>query len=169
MRVQQALTNELDEFSRYLLDVGNGRVETRNTPEGFSTDLIRIPERMLIPGSNLIHLLEATFPSLFNRSERSNFPMHYLQGQWEFFLRFINRSILTATNVEVNTFNDLVMNEFPRVEKVFLSQDSVCTEDHALLYPPEVINTINTGSLPPHCLKLKKNWVPNHAIKKSRS
>jgi hypothetical protein len=59
MKVQQvllsndtALANELDEFSRYLLDVGNGRVKTRNTPEGFSTDHIRIPERMLIHNFN---------------------------------------------------------------------------------------------------------------------
>jgi ATP-dependent DNA helicase PIF1 len=122
---------------------------------GFSTDIIRIPERMLIPGSNSVRLLEVTFPSLFYRSERSNFPMHDLQGQWGFYLSFINRSILTSTNVEVKTFIDLVMNEFLRVEKVSLSQDSVCTEDHPLLYSPEVLNAINTESLPPYCLKLK--------------
>ncbi|OBZ81223.1 hypothetical protein A0J61_10728, partial [Choanephora cucurbitarum] len=68
MPVRQALNSEnsnlaqqLQSFADYLLDVGNGKVETVsiNTYLGPSkTDLIKLPEARVVPGNNLINLLK---------------------------------------------------------------------------------------------------------------
>ena len=47
------------------------------------------------------------------------------------------------------------MKQLPGDTITLRSVDSVCDEDHAALYPPEFLNSINVSGLPPHKMNLK--------------
>lgn len=51
--------------------------------------------------------------------------------------------------------NDIIIDQFPGEEHNLLSFDEVEGDTHNL-YHQEYLNTIATGSLPPHILNLKK-------------
>ena len=84
MRVQQALTdnnialsNELQQFADMLLEVGDGRTDTLKIHDYANncvndTDFIKVSNSMLIAGDNVINLLSAVYPELYNSSSNSN-------------------------------------------------------------------------------------------------
>ena len=78
MRVQQALVSnnltlasELQAFATKLLAIGDGQLDTLKInlggepPEISDTDFIEIPNSMVIRGNNLIRLLQAMYPGLY--------------------------------------------------------------------------------------------------------
>ena len=48
-----------------------------------------------------------------------------------------------------------MIEKFPGTQTVYFSADEVCDESEAIPCPPEYLNSIDTGSLPPHKLVLK--------------
>ncbi|KAG2192402.1 hypothetical protein INT47_012469 [Mucor saturninus] len=141
MRIAQASSPEeaaeLRHFAAFLLHVGSGVVPTTGEP-----DTLPIPQTMLIPGRNLLHLASAIFPNLIANAENADFLMC--------------RAILTPKNHDVNTINNILLNQFPGEAHEFKSIDEGNNEDDQLAYPIEFLNTIDPGSLPPHSLRLKK-------------
>lgn len=89
----------------------------------------------------------------------------------------VSRTILAPKNKDVDEVNDAALRLFPLgadtpsspAQRTYYSADSVkendegggSTEQTALnnLYPSEVLNTFNSGSLPKHKLELKKGCV----------
>ena len=49
----------------------------------------------------------------------------------------------------------MLLQNFPGQEVTYLSADSATDENQQLTFPPEYLNSIDLGSLPPHSLKLK--------------
>lgn len=148
MRVQTALTSNdqalaqtFQAFADYLLKIGSGDIPAVN---GHSA--IRLDENLIIPGSNLLHLTSAVFHtfsgSLFN-NDRKKF--------------LINRAILTPLNSHVAEINSILLNQLEGEMHVLYSADKLCSDDNndSLRYPSELLNKIDAGSLPPHCLSLK--------------
>ena len=66
------------------------------------------------------------------------------------------RAILSNTNEHVNAMNAIMIEMFPRDEKVFYSFDSV-DDDTRNNYPLDFLNSITPNGLPPHELKVKKD------------
>jgi ATP-dependent DNA helicase PIF1 len=153
MRVQQALVannqdqaRELQDFADQLLEIGDGKTETLAVPSlagSTNSDLIRIPNYMIVPGNNLINLLKEVYPSLYT-SEPSIDPRI-----------LISSTILTTKNKDVATINKLMLDVFPGNAKIYYSADKITDAEQEISFPPEFLNTIDTGSLPPHALVLK--------------
>jgi ATP-dependent DNA helicase PIF1 len=62
---------------------------------------------------------------------------------------------MTPKNAEVNIINDFVLEKFVGEESVYFSADCASNEERQLQFPPEFLNSIEFGGLPPHKLKLK--------------
>jgi ATP-dependent DNA helicase PIF1 len=62
---------------------------------------------------------------------------------------------MTPKNAEVNIINDFVLEKFVGEESVYFSADCASNEEQQLQFPPEFLNSIEFGGLPPHKLKLK--------------
>ena len=157
MRVQQAqnsnnpsLSLELEQFANMLLDIGNGSAETLRVqvyPNFFATDtdFVKLLDSMLIPGDNLLNLLSAIYPELFNPDLRNKNDISYL----------ISSAILTPINVHVAEINRLLIEKLPGEPVIYYSADETLNSQQSLEHPMEVLNVIESGALPPHVLTLK--------------
>ena len=157
MRVQQAqnsnnpsLSLELEQFANMLLNIGNGSAETLRVqvyPNFFptDTDFAKLLDSMLIPGDNLLNLLSAIYPELFNRNLRIGNDTSYL----------ISSAILTPINVHVAEINRLLIEKLPGEQVIYYSADETLDLQQSLEHPMEVLNVIESGALPPHVLTLK--------------
>ncbi|CAO3654617.1 unnamed protein product [Mucor hiemalis] len=152
MRVKQALSfntdlaAELQAFADKLLDIGDGKLQTLDVPSTFGsscTDLIEIPPHMVIPGDNLIDLLKALYPDLYCTPVRISHNT------------LINSAVLTPKNKDVATINSLMLDVYPGEAVSYLSADVSTEENQEIIAPVEYLNSVETGSLPPHKLILK--------------
>jgi hypothetical protein len=126
------------EFAEFLMRIGDGNEPTK------SDDMVRVPNEIGIQweGDSSIHnLIQHTFPQLEN---------HVWDASY-----MVERAILTPKNRDVQMLNDIIIDQFPGEEHNLLSFDEVEGDTHNL-YQQEYLNTIATGSLPPHTLKIKK-------------
>eukprot|EP00959_Pyramimonas_sp_CCMP1952_P370830 7766459-Pyramimonas_sp.AAC.1 len=69
----------------------------------------------------------------------------------------MKRAVLTPLNASVDEINDKVMAIWPNdQERTYLSADEPDgSDDGSEVFPVEVLNSFNSGSLPPHRLTLK--------------
>ena len=58
-------------------------------------------------------------------------------------------------NENINKINDDLLNQIPGEEIVYRSIDSAITDDEAITYPVEFLNSLNPSSLPQPNVKLK--------------
>jgi hypothetical protein len=138
MRLENSTQEEKD-FAKWLLDVGHGR---GINAEGHHS----LPDYMKC-GESVDSLLDAVYPGITVLDPRENNDQY-----------FLDRTILTARNDDVEELNESVLNRFGGIEKNFYGADSVITErgvDGDLQYPVEYLNTINVSGLPLAKLKLK--------------
>ena len=144
MRVQQALTannsdlaSKLQQFADYLLRIGNG-----DEPTILDTELIQVPDSMVLEDPSYQQLARVVYNSFSTSNDRTADSL-------------AARAILTATNKDTSIINEYLIDLFPGEVTVLKSIDSVCSEDDALAYPVELLNSIEVSGLPPHDLKLK--------------
>ena len=148
MRVQQAfqlydtnLAAELQQFVSFLLNVGQGDVPTVTLPRNMPSDFISIPQEMIIPGDNLSNLIRHVYCNIANNVHNHN----YLMG----------RAILTTKNKDVKVINNLLLDCLPGQKTSYMNSDEVCSDENQLEMPVELLNSVESGSLPPHILDLK--------------
>ncbi|KAG2191640.1 hypothetical protein INT46_002555 [Mucor plumbeus] len=146
-----SLSAEIQQFSDMLLEIRDGRTETLkihddSTNSATNTDYIGITNSMLIPGENILCLLSAVYPELFSASNNS-LPADSMS--------FISHTILTPKNNDVTEIHKLLLEKFPGEKSTYLSADVVCDDNQSIMCPPEYLNSIESGSLPPHALALK--------------
>ncbi|KAG2191246.1 hypothetical protein INT47_012402 [Mucor saturninus] len=145
MRVQQAQSvhsfesaQELQEFSSFLLSIGKGIYPVHPN----TNNIIQIPDQMVLPESSIDHLCSHVYNNFENASDVASSSL-------------MSRAILTPTNAFVSHVNDHVLEKFPGEYTIFLSTDTALSDNDALILPPEFMNSLECGSLPPHELKLK--------------
>ncbi|XP_047139257.1 uncharacterized protein LOC124815118 [Hydra vulgaris] len=69
---------------------------------------------------------------------------------------YANRAILTPTNVDSLAINEEVLDRLPGDSKIYLSSDSIETDDSEIYNSPvEFLNSLTPSGMPVHCLKLK--------------
>jgi ATP-dependent DNA helicase PIF1 len=134
-RMQGQFAQQADNFSHYLLRIGDGREHT--VRKGNIDNFVQLPDGMCV--QNVDDLLSAVFP-------------HFNDIQ-----SFAARAILSPRNADVDFINNKVIDRFPGEVQTYTSADSVLDQRAAALYPTEFLNALNLSGIPPHELKLKQN------------
>ncbi|XP_042962393.1 uncharacterized protein LOC122296655 [Carya illinoinensis] len=127
-------------FSRYILDLGNG------LPPITINEHVKIPTAMLIPHENdaasLDRLIDAVFHDISDYSTNIS--------------NMMNRAILTPKNNYVEEINTLLIQRFPGELKQYYSFDeSIDASEQAIM--EDFLHTLTPNGLPPHELLLKEN------------
>ena len=140
---------EISDFSKWVLDVGEGRVAGAENNGETDGALIKIPPDLLLmtEGDKIACMVSSVYPDL---CARFSDPL-YLQ----------NRAILTPTNEVADTINSYVVSLVPGESREYLSCDEIAKspnthESYDLLYPIEFLNSLNGNNFPHHRIVLKK-------------
>ncbi|OJT14231.1 ATP-dependent DNA helicase PIF1 [Trametes pubescens] len=129
-------------FAQWLLDVGHGRAHESDNPSE-----VRLPKHML-SCSDIDSLIESVYNGITSHLPP---PPDY----------FLNRSILSARNEDVDDVNQRVLDCLAGEEQVFHSVDSIILEPGADQeldndgYPPEYLRSLKASGLPLGELHLK--------------
>ncbi|KAK4509476.1 uncharacterized protein ATC70_007828 [Mucor velutinosus] len=114
---------------------------TVTLPGDIPSDFVRIPDEMYFNSTNLLDLLAAVFPNISNSSTIDQY--------------FAKRVILTPKNQDVSVINNLLLDNLPGRKFTYYSYDQVCDPQFRMQVPLELLNSIESGSLPPHELVLR--------------
>jgi hypothetical protein len=108
-------------------------------------DTIEIPQHMVCHENTLEALIDATYPGI----EQPNHPDQY----------YLDRTILSCTNDNVDVINSALLNRFPGEQHIFHSADSTSFTEQQLNnyqpYPTEYLNSLKASGLPLSRLALK--------------
>jgi len=141
MRLGGANARQEDkDFAKWLLDVGSGR---NIDPAGN----IELPETMKLLSNTVPSLMDSIYPGI------ATIPANHDQDKY-----FLERTILSARNDDVDELNKMLLHKFQGEESVFNSADSVIREegvDSEFEYPVEYLNSIRASGLPLSKLALK--------------
>lgn len=148
-----AQNKEIADFSKWVLDVGDGKIPNIHPDEFHSNPEILIPRQYLIEDyiSSVKSIIDVTYPD-FTKNMSSQ---TYLK----------ERAILTPTNAIVDDINSHLLELIRGTSHTYLSQDSIddvygdSGDDYESSFPIEYLNSINMPCLPKHELKLKVGAV----------
>lgn len=136
MRVQINADDTSQEFSKQLLDLGNGIIEVDQ-----ETEEITFPKNFCQLKTSITELIENVYP---------NIAANYTNENW-----LHERAILAPTNEEVEKLNHQILSKIPGNLIEYKSIDTVTIDEQAVNYPTEFLNSLNPSGMPPHLLKLK--------------
>ncbi|XP_010445117.1 PREDICTED: ATP-dependent DNA helicase PIF1-like [Camelina sativa] len=136
---------DIQEFSDWLLAVGDGRINEPNDGEA----VIDIPEELLITKAEnpVAAICKEIYgdPTEMHKKNNATF--------------FQKRAILAPTNDDVNTINQYMLEHLQGEERIYLSADSIDPTDSDSLNNPVItsdcLNSIKMSGLPHHVLRLK--------------
>ncbi|EOA38935.1 hypothetical protein CARUB_v10011335mg [Capsella rubella] len=140
-----AEATEIQQFSDWLLAVGDGRINEPNDGEA----LIDIPEDLLI--TEALNPIEAITREVYGDPTKLH---EIIEPKF-----FQKRAILAPTNDDVNTINEYMLEHLESEERIYLSADSIDpTDSDSLTNPvitPDFLNSIKLSGMPHHALRLK--------------
>lgn len=140
MRIAIHNDTSANDFSKQLLDIGNGRI-----PANPTTGLIRFPENFCKLTQSSNELIGKVFPDIVQN-------LKYLNWLSE-------RAILAATNKNVDEINNEIQDLIPGQIREYKSFDTVTNPEDIVNYPTEFLNSLDITGLPKHDLKLKVGSV----------
>jgi ATP-dependent DNA helicase PIF1 len=129
--------DELAQFSKWVLDIGEGNIPAIAKDGEIEPTWIKIPHELLMPRQDTIQcMMNSAYPNLCGNYT----DMEYLN----------KRAILTPTNDAVDTINDYVVFILPGDAKEYLSCDKISKtpdthDSYDLLYPIEFLNSLNAN------------------------
>jgi hypothetical protein len=147
--LSQEERQELSQFSKWMLDVGEGKIDATSQEGEDEQTWIKIPQELLLmPHGDKIACIVHT---IYEKLNGNYMRLEYLKS----------RAILTPTNDIVDSINEYIVSLNPRDAKEYLSCDKVIKapnthESYGLLYPIEFLNTLNGNNFPQHRIILKK-------------
>jgi ATP-dependent exoDNAse (exonuclease V) alpha subunit len=125
-----------DDFARWLLEIGAGR--------GTNEDgTVTLPAHMRCPNNDLQSLINALYSRIL-LPDRPPLNDSY----------FLDRTILSAKNTDVDEINATILESFPGEKAVFTSADSVTEREYDYI-PPEFLHTLAPSGFPLHTLEVK--------------
>jgi len=140
---------ELAEFSKWILDVGDGKVESVAKEGESEPSWIQIPQELLLmtTGDKLECIVNEIYTDITEK---------YLN---ETYLK--ERAILCPTNEVTEIVNDYIVSLVPGNMNEYHSSDSIAKtpgthETYESLYPVEFLNSLNGNNFPLHNLILKQ-------------
>ena len=142
---------EDESWRRFLLDVGDGRVQMH---EDVGPHAIRLPDEICAPETwGVAELISNTFPDLHAWSQRCVSTERVAEDRQY----FCDRAILAPTNAAADEINTAIMEDFSvGVEHTYYSSDSADTASaaEAALWPMDFLHSLTPTGMPPHSLKL---------------
>ena len=149
MRLNKEAAKELETFSKWILDIGEGKVPAFSKQGESEATWIKIPEDLILrtDGDKIACIVN----NIYNDLTEKYMDASYLR----------ERAILTPTNDIVDLVNNHVVSLIPGEAKQYLSCDRISKapgshESLDILYPVEFLNSLNGNNLPTHELILKK-------------
>ena len=136
MRAHNSGDPNAQAFADLLLQLGEGRL-----PVVEDHDTIAIPEQL----GNTVDTFAALKAAVYSDLQDNHQNMQWLA----------ERTILSPLRAKVNAANDELTHEFPGTATDYFSINTANNDDEAVLYPTELLETIDLSGLPPHQLKLK--------------
>ncbi|KAJ0522340.1 putative DNA helicase [Helianthus annuus] len=137
-------------FSKWLLDVGDGKIGIPIKENQPDIKLIDIPTQFMIePSDNgVTELIRFVYNETVLHSPTSS--------------NMADRAIICPKNETVDEINDIILATSPGECVTYLSTDSMtpysCNDSVTdAMYPTEYLNLLAFNGIPPHCLKLKKH------------
>lgn len=131
-------TPDSEMHAAWLLEIGSGK----NLDE---TETVKIPQSMCCTGNSLKDLINSTYPNLTQNHSNPKY--------------FLDRTILSCKNDDVDEINSAILEIFPGEERVLMSADSVQLGDGVpdgyQPYPAEYLNSLRASGLPLARLTLK--------------
>ncbi|KAG2659831.1 hypothetical protein PVAP13_1KG278905 [Panicum virgatum] len=141
--------HELASFSKWVLDIGEGNIESFAKEGETESMWIKIPDDLLLKPSedSMSSIVSFVYEDLHSRYR----DVSYLKG----------RAILTPTNDLVDEINNFIVDLLPGEGKQYLSCDRIVKapgshDSFDLLYPVEFLNSLNGNNFPCHELILKE-------------
>ena len=143
MRVQRLISSggdvdrirELDEYSKWLLSIGNGTVPT------VGNGLIEVPQHMV-----------CQTPEELNGKVYDNFDTEFSDVNY-----LKDRLIMSPVNEIIQERNFNMVKRLPNEMIVSYSRDECVDDDHAVTYEVDTLNKLNPSGIPPHRLPLAKD------------
>jgi hypothetical protein len=129
---------ESDAFAAWLLEIGAGRGQAPDSN-------VSLPAHMRCPGNTPQSLISSLYSDLLNPQRQDPLPDSY----------FLDCTILSAKNSDVDDINSSILSSFPGEKKVFTSADEVAERDYDYI-PAEFLHTLTPSGFPLHMLELKK-------------
>lgn len=136
VRVQLRNDPSAAEFSKQLLDIGNGKM-----PADSSNGLITLPTNFYCIRNSKKELVQSVFPSIVE---------NYKNHTW-----LSERAILAGKNKDVAEINASILEEIDGQFFAYKSVDTIINEDDVVNYPTEFLNSLDLPGLAPHYLALK--------------
>ncbi|XP_074109302.1 uncharacterized protein LOC141534058 [Cotesia typhae] len=135
MRVHLQPNLKAEEFSKILIDIGNGEI-----PEDEGRIKLSYINCQNIP--DLITLTDKIYPNIDKAGDNCS--------SW-----LKERAILTPTNEKVDCINNFLLEKLPTEPVKYQSVDKVLEDEEAVHYPVEILHTLNPPGIPSHVLQLK--------------
>lgn len=135
MRVALHNDHDVEIFSNYLLQIGNGAIDCD------ANGNISFPEHFCTITDTLQFLIDNVFPQI---------EINYEDNDW-----LCNRAILAPTNEIVNKINEETLKRIPGNEITYKSFDTVLEDDDSVTFPTEFLNSLEISGVPSHIIKLK--------------
>ncbi|XP_055910566.1 uncharacterized protein LOC129944932 [Eupeodes corollae] len=137
VRVQLQNDPSAAEFSKQLLEIGNGKVAVDK-----STGLITLPSNFCNITQSKKELVQRVFPNILQ---------NYRNHDW-----LSERAILAGKNKDVSDLNASILQEIDGQFFAYKSVDTIINEDEVVNYPTEFLNSLDLPGLPSHYLALKE-------------
>jgi ATP-dependent DNA helicase PIF1 len=137
MRVHIYGDQDAGSFANILLQIGNGAIPT--SPEDGQ---IVLPGGSCTVVTSTDNLITSIYP---------NISQNYVRIQW-----LCERAILAPKNDMVDFINHKILKTIPSEEKTYRSNDRTQSDEDALQFPTEFLNSLNPPGMPAHVLTLKK-------------
>ncbi|XP_057664478.1 uncharacterized protein LOC130898898 [Diorhabda carinulata] len=128
MRAQLQNDPTAQEFSKQLLDLGNGDIEFHK-----DTQHITLPDNFCTVVETKNELIESVFPEI---------PNNYLNNDW-----LSNRAILAAKNVGIDLINYQIQQLLPGDLMSFKSIDATVEENDAVNFLIEFLNSLDISGM----------------------
>ncbi|XP_017227983.1 uncharacterized protein LOC108203520 [Daucus carota subsp. sativus] len=149
----QAEVDELNEFAKWVLAAGDGRLEGDEEAKSlFVEDGIQVPLQFCdLENDNTVeNMIHSIYPDFAENSTNAK----YLS----------ERAILTPTNQTVGHLNSLIVDMIPGDAVTYYNVDSAedfggTDDDLKSAFPVEYLNSLSVPGLPAHDLKLKVGAV----------
>ncbi|XP_054272749.1 uncharacterized protein LOC128993021 [Macrosteles quadrilineatus] len=135
MRVNLGNEPDLEEFASVLLHVGNGSLINES-------GVIVIPPSLGTIVTSQQNHIDSVYPGIEG--------ILNMDSGW-----LCNKAILAPTNEQANELNIKVMSLFTSEEQTYTSVNTVLSQDDAVHYPTEFIDSVTAPGLPAHELTLK--------------
>ncbi|XP_020243206.1 uncharacterized protein LOC109821431 [Asparagus officinalis] len=147
-QVSESNTMSNSDFSKWVLDIGNGDNMCKKNAFHDQDLLVEIPDNFIIHanGNPIDEVISSTYPRLMQNYSNEE----YLE----------ERVILIARNEVVDIINNEILDIVPGEYVTYLSSDSICPTSpnlasNEILYPTKFLNSQKFPGMPNHEIKLK--------------